>query len=138
MAHRVGILYLYLLATKGVKMKLSKSEMTLAVTRQGQDFRPCDTGETVAQIGRMTTLAVSGGRVVNLRNDGGETVGVLLPCGESRAVEVVLDWMDTYTVRRVRLVTKGASRGSVVVEASTEGVYCDQLSEVVYRASCWK
>jgi len=119
-------------------MKLSKSETALAVARQGQNFRPCDTGEVLAQVGRMNLLAVSGGRAVNIRNNDGETVGVLLPCGESRAVEVVLDWMDVYTVRRVRLVNKGASRGTVTVETETEGVYCDELAEVVYRASCWK
>ncbi len=119
-------------------MKLSKSETTLAVARQGQEMRPCDTGEILAQIGAMTTLAVSGGRAVNIRNGEGETVGVLLPCGESRAVEVVLDWMDVYTVRRVRLVTRGVQRGSVVVESETALVYCDQLAEVVYSASCWK
>lgn len=119
-------------------MKLSKSEMTLAVSRQGQDYRPCNTAEIMAQIGTMNVLAVSGGRAVNIRNEDGETVGVLLPCGESRAVEVVLDWLDLYTVRRVRLVNKGAERGTVVIEATSEEVYCDQLAEVVYRASCWK
>lgn len=119
-------------------MKLSNSELRLIASRQGQDMRPCDASEVVRQVGTMTTLAVSGGRVVALNNEEGENVGVLLPCGESRAVEVVLDWMDLYTVRRVRLVTKGANRGSVVVEAESRDIYCDQLAEVVYRASCWK
>jgi len=119
-------------------MKLSKTDATLAIARQGQDARPCDADEIVRQMGRMTTFAVSGGRVVAINNGDGETVGVLLPCGESRAVEVVLGWLDLYIVRRVRLVTKGQNRGTVIVEASREEVYCDELSEVVYSMSCWK
>ena len=119
-------------------MKLSNSELRLATSRQGQDMRPCDTGELLRQVGKMTTLAVSGGRAVSICNEGGETVGVLFPCGESRAVEVLLGWLDLYTVRRVRLVTKGQHRGTVTVETETEGVFCDELSEVVYQASCWK
>lgn len=119
-------------------MKLTTSEMKLAVSRQGQDFRPCDTAELMSQIGRMNVFAVSGGRVVAIENSQGQRVGVLLPCGKSRAVEVVLDWMDTYTVRRVRMVTSGANRGTVEVESETTGVYCDEIGEMVYQASCWR
>lgn len=119
-------------------MKLSKTDATLALARQGQDARPCDASEIMRQMGRMTALTVSGGRVVAIQNGDGETVGVLLPCGESRAVEVVLGWLDLYIVRRVRLVTKGQHRGTVTVEASREEVFCDELSEVVYSMSCWK
>jgi hypothetical protein len=119
-------------------MKLSNSEIRLALARQGQEFRPCDPNEIISQIGKMNLLAVSGGRSVAVQNAGGENVGVLLPCGESRAVEVVLGWLDIYAVRRVRLVTKGANRGTVVVEASHDDVFADELGEVVYSLSCWK
>jgi hypothetical protein len=118
-------------------MKLTTSEMKLAVSRQGQDFRPCDIAELMSQIGRMNVFAVSGGRVVAIENSLGERVGVILPCGKNRAVEVVLDWMDTYTVRRVRMVSSGAKKGTVEVESETQGVYCTEVGETVYQASCW-
>ena len=118
-------------------MKLTTAEMKLAVSRQGQDFRPCDLHELMAQIGKMNIFAVSGGRTVAIQNAEGEQVGLLMPCGKNRAVEVVLDWMDTYTVRRVRMVTAGADKGTIKVEAETEGVYCTEIGEAVYQASCW-
>jgi hypothetical protein len=58
--------------------------------------------------------------------------------GSSRAVEVILDWDDTYTVSRNRMITKGKNAGTVVTEKSSSGIYCDQLSEIVWDASCWK
>ena len=119
-------------------MKLSNTEMKFAIARQGQDFRPCDLAELLAQIGRMNVFAVSGGRVVAIENSIGERVGVFLPCGSNRAVEVVLDWMDTYTVRRVRMVSSGAKKGTVEVESEVSNVYFDEVGESVYRASCWR
>ena len=100
--------------------------------------RPCDTSELLAQIGRMNVFAISGGRVTRIYNDGMETVGVRLPISSGRRVDVVLDWTDTYIVRRVRRVTRGANRGQDVIEAEQSSVYCDEVGEVAYQLSCWK
>jgi hypothetical protein len=89
-------------------------------------------------MGRMTLFAICGGKSATIRDSHNEAVGILLLCGEQRAVEIVLDWMDTYTVRRVRLVTRGSRAGEVIVEAEYTDVYCDQLSEIAYTAGCWK
>lgn len=106
----------------------------LSTTRQG---RECDPKVILGQIGLATVLAVSGGRYVPI-HDSTYICGVLLIAGTARAVEVILDYNDTYSVRRTRLVTSGKAKGQVVVESETSGVYCDQLTEVVWSTSCWK
>lgn len=108
------------------------------VARSKHEGRPCDIETLVGQVGRRTVLGVSGGRFMTIDNEEGETVGALFLVGQSRAVEVVLDWSDTYSVRRVRRVASGNDAGSVVVEDETTDVYCEQLSEAVWSASCWK
>ena len=117
---------------------LTKSELRLASIRGTADGRPCDPAVIVSQMGRMTVAGISGGRIVAIATPKGEKCGVLLPIAGGRAVEVVLAWDDTYTVRRVRLVTRGKEAGTVVVESETVGVYFDELSEVAWSASCWK
>lgn len=120
-------------------MKATKTDRSLMALRcHDREGRPCDTGEVLAQVGKMTVLAICGGKWAKVYDSGLETVGVLMFCGESRAVEIVLDPWDTYTVRRVRLVNRGAEAGSIVVESEVSDVYCDNLSEVAYSASCWK
>lgn len=81
---------------------------------------------TLAQIGRMNVLAVSGGRVL------AEGDTLVLPVRYGYRVEVDLDPSDTYTVRRV--LARGGER---FVKGSVSDVYCDQIGEVVYRASCY-
>lgn len=111
---------------------------TMAILdREGRD---CDPHEVIAQIGRMNMYAISGGVWASLRDssDQDRIIGVWLHCGTSRAVEVILDWNDTYIVRRVRRITRGAGRNSGVVEFEQKEVYCDELAEVAYRASCWR
>lgn len=90
-------------------------------------FRECDAQEVKAQIGFMNLMAISGGRV------GISKTGVELPVSSGYRVYVNLDWNDTYTVQRV-LVRKGVATLKGVVE----GVYCDQIGEVAYQASCYK
>lgn len=104
-------------------------------TREG---RYCDPKVVRDQIGLMTVLGVSGGRWHSLRDKDGETVGIALPCGTNRTVEVVLNFLDLYTVRRYRTIVNGARKGETVVEYEAQDIYCDQLSEVVYSASCWR
>jgi hypothetical protein len=123
---------------------LTRTEMMLAGYRcyaSREDVRPCDAEETMRQIGMGTTLAVSGGRWLRVYNTQGAEkteVGVLLPCGSARAVEVVLNAFDVYEVRRVRLITRGEDRGNVVVEALLPNVFCDELRDAVYQLSCWR
>jgi len=89
-------------------------------------FAVCDAAELVAQIGRMNVLAVSGGRV------GVRDTGVTLPVGRGYRVTVDLAPNDTYTVRRVFV------RGRKVwVKGEETDVYCDEVGDAAYRASCF-
>ena len=90
-------------------------------------FRECDTRELIAQIGRMNVMAISGLRVI------GRETGVTLPVGAGYSVTVDLDWNDTYVVRRV--FKRGAK---VWVKGEQRDVYCDEVGEVAYRASCFR
>lgn len=119
-------------------MTLSKTEQRLVAKRIVQDGRSLDFRVTLRQIGTSTFFAVSGGRYAVIEDAEGFEVGVILPVGECRAVEVVLGWNDLYIVRRVRLVTSGARRGEVVIEHEVTDLYFDSLPDQVYTASCWK
>ena len=118
-------------------MKVSLPQLRmLAKTADG---RPCEPRIIAQQIGTMTILAVSGGKVFPIySNDSNDAVGLRLPIDGTRRVDVVLDWMDTYSVRRIRTITSGAKRGSEIVEFEQSDVFCDEVGEVVYTASCWK
>ena len=77
------------------------------------------------QIGAMNLLAISGGR----SRLEGETL--VLPVGKGYSVEIDL-YNDLYNVRRVfKRGTKKWVKGEVF------GVYCDQIGEVAYQASCF-
>lgn len=105
-----------------------------------REGRQCDPTEIIRQIGTMNIFAISGGRWGSLRNSEHptETIGVWLPCGVARMVEITLDFDDTYRVRRVRRVTRGSQRDHAIVESEVSGIYCDQVGEVAYSASCWR
>jgi hypothetical protein len=92
-----------------------------------ETFRPCDTGQLLAQIGRMNILAISGGRVER------RETGVTLPVGNGYRVTIDYEWGDTYRVARIfqrggKTWTKGVRRD----------VYCDEVGEVAYKASCFR
>lgn len=89
-------------------------------------FIPCDSTELLGQIGRMNVAAISGGRV--LRRE----TGVTLPVGRGYSVTVDLDASDTYTVRRI--YKRGAK---VWVKGERTDVYCDEVGEIAYVASCF-
>lgn len=84
----------------------------------------------VEQIGR-NIYAISGGRVL------GSYHGISLPVGSGYSVTVQLNSDDTYVVRRVRTVKV---KGVPVVRLYGErmNVYCEELSEVAYFASCFR
>jgi len=87
--------------------------------------------EIVRQVGR-NIWAISGGRVGQYRDARGTLCGVVLPVGHGYSVEIVLAADDTYTVRRV--FTRSGRRW---IKAERSNVYCDEVSEVAYRASCY-
>ena len=93
-------------------------------------YREIEAGERITlpqQIGGGNILAVSGGRVTYRRT------GITLPCGNGYSVEVDLAGNDTYTVARVF-----SRAGQRFVKGERSGVYCDQISETVYRAGMFR
>jgi|SRR5215831_6760776 len=80
------------------------------------------------QIGAMNLMAICGGRVVATET------GITMPCGNGYRVEVDLDeGRDLYNVRRVFV-----RAGKVTEHGKVEGVYCDDLGELAYFASCYR
>ena len=98
-----------------------------------QEYRPFDEDVLIDQIGRMNIFAISGGRVNITKNNQGETVEIELPVGYGYRVSITLGWDDTYTVSR-QFVRKGV----VTDKGTIEGVYCDQVGEIAYKASCFR
>ena len=83
--------------------------------------------EIVRQIGRMNVFAISGGRIYALPD------GIEMPAGSGYRVRVRLTANDDYTVERVFV------RGRREFDHGTrERVYCDQVGEAAYRASCFR
>lgn len=124
--------------TMKLKYKDGTSHYIASFVREG---RPCGhegAAEIMQQIGKMNILAVSGGRVGLLEDAEGDKVGIFLPVTHDRRVEVILTVMDTYRVIRSRHILKGENAGTEVIEAESEDVYCDEVGEAVYQASCWK
>lgn len=79
------------------------------------------------QIGTMNVLAICGGRVYALPD------GLDLPVGCGYHVYVRYTPSDDYTVERV------FRRSGVDYSHGVEsGVYCDEVGEVAYRASCFR
>jgi hypothetical protein len=98
-----------------------------------QEGRPFDAKELCDQIGIMNIFAISGGRVRNIVNDQGETIEVELPVSNGYIVSITLGWNDTWTVSR-QFVRKGV----VSDKGTLEDVYCEQVGEVAYKASCFR
>jgi hypothetical protein len=115
-----------------MKVMFGKSSHHIAtLEREG---RSCDGGVILSQIGKMTVLGVCGGRVIALKDSEGSHVGVALFVTNSRRIEVILNFMDVYDIRRIRT----DKEGNEVVEAEFSMVYCDELESAVWKASCWE
>lgn len=99
----------------------------MTVSNHDQSFISCDVPTLVAQIGAGQLAAISGGRVI------ARDTGVTLPVGSGYEVTVDLAVDDTYTVRRVR-----AHGPEAAIEGEQRNVFCDELGEVAYRASCFE
>jgi len=96
--------------------------------------REMDLSQTLAHLGRMNLLAISGGRY--RRTVGPETgrlLAVELPVSSGYAVRVTLAANDTYTVQRV--MRRGAKTW---VKGTQTDVYAEDLDETCYVASCYK
>lgn len=79
------------------------------------------------QIGRMNVAAISGGRVRRLPD------GIELPVGCGYSVRVRLTPVDEYTVERMFV-----RNGHEFSHGVREHVYCDEIGETAYRASCFR
>lgn len=100
--------------------------------------RPFNEDTLLDQIGRDNIWAISGGRVGVWRPNG-ECMEVELPVSSGYLVRIVLAGDDTYTVERIlRRRPKGQTARVDKVLGRMEGVYCDQVGEVAYYASCYK
>jgi hypothetical protein len=87
--------------------------------------------EIVRQIGRMNLMAISGGRVIAMSN------GIRLPDSRTAySVVVVLEANDTYTVKR-EFCRKVKGIETIYPKGERTNVYCDELGEVAYYASCF-
>lgn len=95
-------------------------------TTQETSYRPCDARELVAQIGRGNILAISGGRVL------ARETGVTLPVGHGYSVTIDVAADDTYTVSRVF-----KRSGKVFNKGQMTGIYCEDIGDVAYYASCY-
>lgn len=83
--------------------------------------------EIARQIGTGNILAISGGRITALRD------GIELPVSQGYRVRVRLTPADVYTVQRVMV-----RAGRVFLHGERTEVYCDEVSEAAYRASCFR
>ena len=89
-------------------------------------FIPSNAETMIAQIGRQNIMGISGGRIMV------RETGVTLPVARGYSVTVDLDANDTYTVRR--MYTRA---GKVSIKGEYTNVYCDELNERTYEASCY-
>lgn len=105
---------------------------------KAEAVRSFDEDTLLAQIGRDNVWAISGGRV-GVWKPNGECMEVELPVSSGYLVRIVLAGDDTYTVERIlRRRPKGQTARVDKVMGRMEGVYCDQVGEVAYYASCYR
>jgi len=99
-----------------------------------EKYRPFNEDELLKQIGIQNVFAISGGRVEVWRtNDGQACRSITLPVSNGYSVEIYLAWDDTYTVTR-----QFKRKGQYINKGTVEGVYCENIGEVAYQASCFR
>jgi hypothetical protein len=91
-----------------------------------------DERELLDQISMMNVFAISGGRRGVMRDEDGEVTDLILPVAYGYRVRISLAANDTYTVRR-----EFVRGGKIYEKGRQEDVYCDEVGEVAYRASCY-
>jgi hypothetical protein len=95
--------------------------------RGADSFRECDGRELARQIGAWNIRAISGGRITT------RPTGITLPVSSGYRVTIDLAGNDTYTVRRV--FTRA---GRTWIKGERTGIYCDNVGEIAYQASCYR
>jgi len=78
------------------------------------------------QIGFWQLMAISGGRVIS------RETGITLPVSRGYMVDIDLDVTDTYCVKRIF-----RRAGKTTIKGQVSNVYCDQIGQIAYLASCW-
>lgn len=107
-------------------MNVKQARNIVAAAQVADEPHDMDPEVTAAQIGRMNLLAISGGRAVSSEN------ALVLPVAAGYHVVISLGALDTYTVRRVF-----TRNGRAFIKAEWTDIYCDEIGETAYRASCY-
>jgi hypothetical protein len=95
--------------------------------------REMDPYVVAAQIGKANLMAISGLRINIDQSAPGRYPDLLLPVSQGYRVRISLDASDTY------IVTREMKRGAkLFVKGVQTDVYCEDLGEVAYQASCYK
>ena len=94
--------------------------------------RPFNEDELIAQLGKMTFFAICGGKFAIWQPEG-ETVEADFWCGNGYRVRITLGWDDTWTVQRIFV-----RKDQVSIKGEMKGVYADQVSDIAYKASCYR
>ncbi len=97
---------------------------------QVQDHQTATT--IVKQIGMQNRLAISGGRQYLIPSTAQHGAGVRLPVSNGHHVEIIYEFNDTYTIRGYF-----ERKGKRIITHQFFDVYCDQLGEIAYKASCY-
>ena len=82
--------------------------------------------QIVDQVGKNNILSISGGPVIY------RETGITLKVGRGYFVDIDLMPSDTYTVKRVY-----QNKKMRIVKGVEDDIYCDQLGDSAYRASCF-
>jgi len=109
---------------KQINVEMMLAEMAEEAKKRG--YRECNAKVLIEQIGHMNVLAISGGRV-EIRE-----TGITLPVGMGYSVEIDLNFMDLYDVKRVY-----KRAGERKVKGIAEEVYAGNVGEIAYQASCF-
>ena len=109
---------------KQINVEMAQAEMREEAKKRG--YRQCEASVIVEQVGRMNVMGMSGGRVIV------RETGITLPIALGYSVEIDLNALDLYDVKRV--YTRAGARS---VKGAVTDVYCDDLSDVAYYASCY-
>jgi hypothetical protein len=115
-------------------MTTKKNHPVLDTANDAKRFIQCDPEMRMAmwqQIPVMTRMAISGGRVKPVK------YGISMPVSSGMAVEVLMAADDTYVVRRT-FTRKQEGVPVTFDHGERTNVYCDDLGEVCYYASCYK
>jgi hypothetical protein len=109
---------------KQINQEMAQAEMAEEAEERG--YRKIQPLTLVAQIGKMNVMAISGGRV-EVRE-----TGITLPVGKGYSVEIDLNFMDLYDVKRV--YTRAGERK---VKGEVRDIYATEVGEMAYQASCF-